>query len=124
MDVTPLTLAVETVGGYCDTIIERNSPVPCERSRQFVTARDDQTTVRVRVSQGQNERFADNTVLGDLVLRGLRPAARGAVTIDVAFALDESGILSVSATDVETGAKTEAELKLLAIGESAATPHG
>lgn len=118
IDVTPLALGVEVVGGYCDTLIERNSAVPCERSREFVTARDAQTTVRVRVSQGQSERFGDNTLLGDLVLTGLRPAPRGSVTISVTFSLDESGILSVAALDTETGASTSAELKLLAVGHT------
>lgn len=124
IDVTPLSLGVEVVGGYCDTLIERNSPVPCERTRQFVTARDMQTSVRVRVCQGQSERFADNTLLGDLVLTGFRSAPRGAVTIEVTFALDESGMLNVSARDPETGASTHAELRLLGLGESGRAPHG
>jgi molecular chaperone DnaK len=116
IDVTPLALGVEVVGGFCDILIERNSPVPCERSRQFVTARDDQTTVRVRVCQGQSVLFVENTLLGDVVLTGLRPAPRGTVGIEVAFALDESGMLNVSARDTETGASTHAELRLIAVG--------
>jgi molecular chaperone DnaK len=64
IDVTPLTLAVETVNGFCDPIIERNTQVPCERTRVFVTATDNQTFVRVRVSQGESSRFSENTLLG------------------------------------------------------------
>ncbi len=117
IDVTPLALGVEVVGGFCDTIIERNTPVPCERTREFTTARDGQTTVRVRVSQGQAQRFVDNTLLGDLTLTGLRSAARGEVVLAVTFALDESGLLHVSAVDKETGASTRAELHLVAVDE-------
>src|SRR5690606_3557038 len=117
IDVTPLALGVEVVGGFCDTIIERNTPVPCERTREFTTARDGQTTVRVRVSQGQADRFVDNTLLGDLTLSGLRSAARGEVVLAVTFALDESGLLHVSAVDKETGASARAELRLVAIDE-------
>ncbi len=118
VDVTPLALGVEVVGGYCDTLIARNSPVPCERSRAFVTARDEQTVVRVRVSQGQSNRFAENTLLGEVELSGLLAAPRGEVKIEVTFALDESGILSVSARDAETGAATRAQLKLIGLAEA------
>jgi molecular chaperone DnaK len=118
VDVTPLALGVEVVGGYTDTLIARNSPVPCERSRAFVTARDDQTMVRVRVSQGQSSRFAENTLLGEVELSGLLAAPRGEVKIEVTFALDESGILSVSARDAKTGAATRAQLKLIGLAEA------
>ncbi len=116
VDVTPLALGVEVVGGYCDTLIGRNTPVPCERSRTFVTARDDQTVVRVRVSQGQSNRFVENTLLGEVELSGLKGAPRGQVKVEVTFALDESGLLDVSARDAETGAVTRAELKLIGLG--------
>lgn len=115
VDVTPLALGVEVVGGYSDTLIARNSPVPCEHSRSFVTANDDQTLVRVRVCQGQSARFAENTVLGEVELSGLTKAPRGSVKIEVTFALDESGILSVSARDAKTGAATRAQLKLIGL---------
>ncbi len=115
VDVTPLTLAVETVGGYCDAIIERNTPVPCERTREFATVSDNQTHVRVRVSQGESSRFANNTLLGELELTGLRPAPRGQVQIAVTFALDENGMLNVSALDSSTGRATQAQLRLVGL---------
>jgi molecular chaperone DnaK len=115
VDVTPLALGVEVVGGYVDTLIARNSPVPCEHSRAFVTANDDQTLVRVRVCQGQSTRFSENTVLGEVELSGLTKAPRGSVKIEVTFTLDESGILSVAARDAKTGAATRAQLKLIGL---------
>ncbi|HEY4221955.1 MAG TPA: Hsp70 family protein, partial [Myxococcota bacterium] len=81
IDVTPLTLAVETVNGFCDAVIERNTQVPCERTRVFVTAADNQTFVRVRISQGESSRFGENTLLGEVELGGLHPARRGEVQI-------------------------------------------
>ncbi len=113
IDVTPLSLVVETVGGYCDTVIERNTPVPTSRTREFVTGKDNQTHVRVRVSQGESEHFAENTLLGELELAGLRAAPRGAVRIAVSFALDTDGILNVAASDVQTGQATTARLQLV-----------
>src|SRR5207244_5111996 len=77
VDVTPRALVVETAGGYTDTIIPRNSKIPCERTRRFATGRDMQTTVRVRVGQGEHQFFPQNTFLGEVELSGLRPAARG-----------------------------------------------
>ena len=117
IDVTPLSLGVETSGGYVDTLIERNSTIPCERTRTFTTARDQQQVVRVRVSQGDQARFADNTVLGEVELTGLDPAPRGAIRIDVTFSLDESGSLAVSARNQRTGAVAKATLRLVGIGE-------
>ncbi len=117
IDVTPLTLAVETVGGYCDTVIERNSPIPCEKSRQFATVLDDQESVRVRVSQGEAQAFAQNTLLGEVVLSGLRKARRGDVKIEVNFALDASGILSVNAIDLGTGRSVSTRIHLVGLTE-------
>ncbi len=77
IDVTPLSLGVETTGGYVDTLIERNSPIPCERTRTFTTARDQQQIVRVRVSQGDAPRFGENTILGEVELAGIEPGPRG-----------------------------------------------
>jgi molecular chaperone DnaK len=118
VDVTPLTLSVETVGGYCDPLIARNTPVPCDRTRTFVTAVDNQTIVRVRVCQGQSARFGENTLLGELELSSLRAAPRGAVEIAVAFALDTNGMLNVSARDLGTGRATEAALYLVGLPEA------
>jgi molecular chaperone DnaK len=118
VDVTPLTLCVETVNGYCDPIIERNTPVPCEQTREFATAQDNQTVVRVRVGQGESSRFAENTILGELELSGLRPAPRGKVQVAVTFALDTSGMLNVSARDVATGRVTSAQVRLVGLPEA------
>lgn len=115
VDVTPLSLAVETVQGYCDTIVARNTPVPCERSRAFVTAADNQTTVRIRVSQGESAQFRENTALGEVELSGLRPAPRGTVKIEVTFSLDTDGILNIKASDVATGREAKATLRLIAV---------
>lgn len=112
LDVTPLSLAVETVGGYCDVIIEKNTPVPCERTRLFTTATDDQEWVRVNVAQGESDRFAQNTLLGQLELTGLRPAPRGQLQIAVTFEIDSDGLLDVRAEDKSTGLQTSARIHL------------
>lgn len=118
VDVTPLTLAVETVEGFCDSIIARNTTVPCSRTREFVTAADNQTSVRVRVSQGESARFVENTLLGEVELSGLRPARRGDVRIAVSFALDASGMLVVSAKDVGTGRETSTQVHLVGLPDA------
>jgi len=112
IDVTPLSLSVETVGGYADVIIGRNTPVPCERTRVFVTASDNQTMVGVHVAQGESNRFVDNVRLGQLQLTGLRGAPRGETRIAVTFELDTDGILGVRAVDQSTGKATSAKIKL------------
>ena len=103
VDVTPRALVVETAGGWCDVIVPRNSKIPCERIRAFATSTDGQTLVRVRVAQGEDAMFRQNTYLGEVELSGLRAAPRGQVTIQVRFEVDESGTLQVFATDVSTG---------------------
>jgi molecular chaperone DnaK len=113
IDVTPLSLAVETVGGYCDILIAANTAVPCDRTRVFLTAADRQTTVRVRVSQGESRRFEENTYLGECELSGLKPAPRGETKIAVTFEIDADGILNVRAKDSVTGASAQAKMKLL-----------
>jgi len=115
LDVTPLSLGVEVVGGYVDRLIERNSPVPCARTRTFATASDNQSQVVVRVSQGEQGRFEENTVLGEVLLSGIRRGPRGSVKIDVSFSLDESGMLQVSARDPTTGAAANAQLMLVGV---------
>ena len=117
VDVTPLSLSVETVSGFCDAIIARNTPVPCERTRVFATARDNQNSVTVRISQGESSRFEDNTLLGELELAGLRPAPRGKVQIEVTFVLDTDGILSVRARDIQTGRATSVRVRLEGLPE-------
>ena len=115
IDVTPLSLSVETVGVYCDVLIDRNSPVPCERSREFVTVQDGQQSVRVRVAQGESRLFSENLLLGELELTGLRPAPRGQLRISVTFGLDSDGMLHVRAIDLDTGRATTSELRLAGI---------
>jgi len=114
VDVTPLGLAVETAGGYSQFLVAANTPIPCDRTMRFATGADNQTSVAVRVAQGDDPRFEGNTLLGELTLAGLRAASRGLVKVDVTFAIDVSGILHVSAKDVETGLETSAQMRLLA----------
>jgi molecular chaperone DnaK len=118
IDVTPLTLAVETVNGFCDAVIERNTQVPCERTRVFVTAADHQTLVRVRISQGESSQFGENTLLGEVELSSLSPAPRGEVQIAVSFSLDTNGMLAVSAKEVATGRATTTQLRLVALPDA------
>jgi molecular chaperone DnaK len=113
IDVTPLSLRVETVGGFCDVLIAANTAVPCDRTRVFLTAADGQTTVIVRVAQGESHRFAENTYLGELELTGLTPAPRGETQIAVTFEIDADGILNVKAKDGHSGRQTQARLQLL-----------
>ncbi len=118
VDVTPLSLCVETVRGFHDVIIARNTPVPCEQSRTFVTATHGQETVLVRVGQGEGSRFAENTLLGEVELSGLRQATRGEVHIVVTFSLDTDGVLNVKAADAETGKAATARLKLVGLPDA------
>ncbi|HEY5240699.1 MAG TPA: Hsp70 family protein [Polyangiaceae bacterium] len=113
IDVTPLSLGVETVGGFCDILIDANTPVPCDRTRSFSTASAGQTSVHVRVSQGQSGRFSENTFLGELELSGLTAAERGETQIAVTFEIDADGILNVRARDVKTGHETVARIQLV-----------
>jgi molecular chaperone DnaK len=117
VDVTPRALVVETAGGYSDTVIPRNSKIPCERTRKFATGRDMQTSVRVRVAQGESQTFAQNTYLGEIELSGLRPAIRGELTVSVTFEVDADGTLRVRARDVQTGQEARATLQLVGIAD-------
>lgn len=102
VDVTPLTLGVETLGGVATALIGRNTPVPVKRSEIFTTAADSQTSVTVHVYQGERPMAADNTSLGEFNLDGLPPAPRGVPKIEVTFDIDANGILNVSAKDLAT----------------------
>ncbi len=113
IDVTPLSLNVETVGGFCDVLIDANTPVPCDRTRSFATASDGQTTVRVRVAQGESRRFDDNTFLGEVELSGVPAAPRGEAPIAVTFEIDADGILNVRAREMKTGRETAAQIALV-----------
>ncbi len=103
VDVTPLSLGVETLGGIFTKIIERNTPIPCRRSQIFTTAADFQTTVTIHVLQGERPMAADNISLGMFHLTGIPPAPRGIPQIEVTFDIDVNGILHVTAKDLATG---------------------
>ena len=105
LDVTPLSLGLETLGGVMTKIIERNTTIPARRTEVFSTAEDNQSAVDVVVLQGERERAADNRVLGRFRLENIRPAPRGVPQIEVTFDIDANGILNVSAKDKETGAE-------------------
>jgi molecular chaperone DnaK len=113
LDVTPRGLGIGTVAGYCEELIRRNSRLPAEMRKMFTTSRDMQELVRIVVCQGESRRLENNVVLGDLVLEGLPPRARGETSIEVTFTLDVSGILQVSARDAQTGAERRASVDLL-----------
>ena len=103
LDVTPLTLGIETLGGVFTKLIERNTTIPTKKSQIFSTAADSQTAVTIRVGQGERPMFNDNKVLGQFDLVGLPPAPRGIPQIEVTFDIDANGILHVTAKDLGTG---------------------
>ncbi|HMI23946.1 MAG TPA: molecular chaperone DnaK, partial [Streptosporangiaceae bacterium] len=103
LDVTPLSLGIETMGGVMTKVIERNTTIPARRTEVFSTAEDNQPAVDVVVLQGERERAADNRVLGRFRLENIRPAPRGVPQIEVTFDIDANGILNVSARDKDTG---------------------
>ena len=105
LDVTPLSLGIETMGGVMTKIIERNTTIPARRTEVFSTAEDNQSAVDVVVLQGERERAADNRVLARFRLENIRPAPRGGPQIEVTFDIDANGILNVSARDRDTGAE-------------------
>ena len=103
LDVTPLSLGIETLGGICTKIIERNTTIPVKKSQVFSTAADGQTSVEIHVLQGERERAMDNTTLGRFSLDGIAPAPRGIPQIEVTFDIDANGIVNVTALDKGTG---------------------
>lgn len=103
VDVTPLTLGVETLGGIATALIARNTPIPVKRTEIFTTASDMQTAVTIHVYQGERAMAADNTSLGEFTLSGIPPAPRGVPKIEVTFDIDANGILNVTARDLATG---------------------
>ena len=105
LDVTPLSLGVETLGGVMTKVIERNTTIPARRTETFSTAEDNQSAVDIVVLQGERERAADNRVLGRFRLEGIRPAPRGVPQIEVTYDIDANGILNVTARDKDTGAE-------------------
>ena len=112
LDVTPLTLRVGTVGGYTDKIIDKNTPIPIERSKAYTTNRDGQEKVKIRVYQGESNKASDCEMLGEFEFSGFRIGYRGEVRIEVTFEIDTNGIVNVTAADVETGQKTSCTIRL------------
>jgi molecular chaperone DnaK len=111
LDVTPLSLGIETKGGVFTKLIERNTTIPTRKSEIFSTADDNQPSVEVHVLQGEREMAAYNKSLGKFQLTGIPPAPRGVPQIEVAFDIDADGILSVSAKDLGTGKEQKIEIK-------------
>jgi molecular chaperone DnaK len=105
LDVTPLSLGVETLGGLMTKVIERNTTIPARRTEVFSTAEDNQSAVDIVILQGERERAADNRVLGRFRLENIRPAPRGVPQVEVTFDIDANGILNVSARDKDTSAE-------------------
>ncbi len=112
IDVTPMTLGIQTVGGNVEPIIRRNSQVPVEKSRLFATTGEDQTTVLIRVCQGEGKKVAENVVLGEMTLEDLPRGPRGSVSIKVTFEIDTDGIFSATAIDTKTGRAQRIRLTL------------
>ena len=107
LDVTPLSLGIEVKGGLFERLIEKNTTIPTEESKIFTTAADNQTSVQVRVFQGEREMAEDNEMLGEFHLTGIPPAPAGTPQIEVTFSIDENGIVNVSAEDKGTGTTEE-----------------
>ncbi|HYB63040.1 MAG TPA: molecular chaperone DnaK [Thermoplasmata archaeon] len=105
LDVTPLSLGLETLGGVHTHLIERNTTIPTRKSQTFTTAADNQSTVEIKVFQGERPIASDNVALGSFLLTGIPPAPRGIPQIEVSFDIDANGILNVSAKDLATGRK-------------------
>jgi molecular chaperone DnaK len=111
LDVTPLSLGIETLGGVMTKLIERNTTIPTEKKETFSTADDNQTAVTIRVFQGEREMAGDNRLLGQFNLEGIPPAPRGIPKIEVSFNIDANGILHVSAKDTGTGKQQSVKIE-------------
>jgi len=111
LDVTPLSLGIETLGGVSTKLIEKNTTIPTKKSQVFSTAEDSQPAVSIRVLQGEREMAADNKLLGNFELVGIAPAPRGVPQIEVTFDIDANGIVNVSAKDKGTGKEQKIQIQ-------------
>jgi molecular chaperone DnaK (HSP70) len=112
LDVCPRGLGIAVAGGYSETIVARNTPVPVQRTRMFTTSKDQQTEVVIQVAQGESRTFADNEPLGVLTLTDLPARSRGETKIEVTFTIDADGILAVRARDTATGKEAAATMQV------------
>jgi molecular chaperone DnaK len=112
LDVTPLSLRVGTVSGFTERIIDKNTPIPIEKSKTFTTSRDGQERVKIRVYQGESNKADECELLGEFEFSGFRVAYRGEVQIQVTFEIDPNGIVHVAATDLETGQRASTTISL------------
>lgn len=119
LDVTPLSLGIETLGGVATKVIEKNTTIPTSRTQTFSTAADNQTSVEIHVVQGEREMAADNKTLGRFILDGIPPAPRGMPQVEVSFDLDANGILSVKAKDKTSGKEQSIRIE----AQSSLTPE-
>ncbi|MBL4726667.1 MAG: Hsp70 family protein, partial [Rhizobiaceae bacterium] len=111
LDVTPLSLGIETLGGVFTRLIDRNTTIPTKKSQVFSTADDNQNAVTIRVAQGEREMASDNKMLGQFDLVGIPPAPRGVPQVEVTFDIDANGIVNVSAKDKGTGKEQQISIK-------------
>src|SRR5438309_6590317 len=111
LDVTPLSLGIETLGGVFTKLIEKNTTIPTKKSQVFSTAEDNQTAVTIRVFQGEREMAGDNKLLGQFDLVGIPPAPRGVPQVEVTFDIDANGIVNVSARDKATGKEQQIRIQ-------------
>jgi len=111
LDVTPLSLGIETMGGIFTKLIEKNTTIPTKKSQVFSTAEDNQPAVDIKVAQGERELFKYNKALGEFKLDGINPAPRGLPQIEVTFDIDANGIMNISAKDKSTGKENKITIK-------------
>merc|ERR1711881_634642 len=111
LDVTPLSLGIETLGGVSTKLIDKNTTIPTKKSQVFSNAEDNQPAVSIRVLQGEREMAADNKALGNFELVGIAPAPRGVPQIEVTFDIDANGIVNVSAKDKGTGKEQKIQIQ-------------
>jgi molecular chaperone DnaK len=123
LDVCPRALGIAVVGGYSETIVPKDTPIPVEKIRKFSTSRDNQSEVLIKVCQGEDRVFANNEPLGVLRLSQLPPRPRGQTSIEVGFTIDSDGILNVRATDLQTGQETVSTIEVVGAPDADAMPN-